>query len=154
MLDDVYTFQTKEVLLGLASSEVLRARVTQRQWGLQRGSGVRKASTQIQSALRRFRQYLQCYSGLVEIVKQADEQYGGLAYGTLSLLLVVWKAGSRLFDLDSDTVNRLLKTSRKQMTSSLKPWTCSIGISQGLYVFAISGHRWKSPPAFLNSTWR
>lgn len=36
-----------------------------------------------------FSDFLRSYSGIVELVKAADSQYGGLAYGTLSLLLSV-----------------------------------------------------------------
>jgi hypothetical protein len=154
MLDDVYSFQTKEILLGLASSEVLRARVTERQWHLRRSSGVQKASTQLQSALRRFKQFLECYSGLVEIIKQADTQYGGLAYATLSVFLVVCKANFRSSIPDVDTSHRSLKTSRRQMNSSLRLWICFIEIFQGLCAFVIFVRPWKSPRAFSNSTWR
>lgn len=37
----------------------------------------------------KFSQFLASFSGIVEIVKVADEQWGGLAYGTLSVLLIV-----------------------------------------------------------------
>ena len=36
-----------------------------------------------------FSNYLQAYSGMVEVVKAADQQYGGVAVGALSLLLIV-----------------------------------------------------------------
>lgn len=36
-----------------------------------------------------FLSFLQAYSGIVEIMKGADLQYGGLAYSTLSLTLIV-----------------------------------------------------------------
>lgn len=36
-----------------------------------------------------FSGFLQAYSGIVEVMKGADNQYGGLAYSTLSLLLIV-----------------------------------------------------------------
>lgn len=39
--------------------------------------------------MTRFADFLEAYSGIVEIVKQADSQYGGLAYSTVSLLLLV-----------------------------------------------------------------
>jgi hypothetical protein len=38
-----------------------------------------------------FSSFLQAYSGIVEIMKGTDQQYGGLAYSTLSLLLIVRK---------------------------------------------------------------
>lgn len=39
--------------------------------------------------MTRFADFLEAYSGIVEIIKEADIQYGGLAYSTLSLLLLV-----------------------------------------------------------------
>ncbi|KAI4142990.1 MAG: hypothetical protein L6R39_004752 [Caloplaca ligustica] len=36
-----------------------------------------------------FASFLQAYSGIVEIMQGADQQYGGAAYATLSLLLIV-----------------------------------------------------------------
>ena len=36
-----------------------------------------------------FANFFQAYSGVVEIMKGADQQYGGIAYGTLSILLIV-----------------------------------------------------------------
>lgn len=36
-----------------------------------------------------FSDFLESFSGIVEIVKAADQQYGGLAYGTLSVFLSV-----------------------------------------------------------------
>ena len=34
-------------------------------------------------------EYFEAYSGIVEIMKGADQQYGGVAYATISLLLIV-----------------------------------------------------------------
>lgn len=36
-----------------------------------------------------FSSFLQAYSGIVEIMQGADQQYGGVAYSALSLLLIV-----------------------------------------------------------------
>ena len=36
-----------------------------------------------------FSGFLQAYSGIVEIMQAADQQYGGVAYSALSLLLIV-----------------------------------------------------------------
>lgn len=38
-----------------------------------------------------FADFLEAYSDVVEIVKQAESQYGRIAYTTLSLLLLVSK---------------------------------------------------------------
>ena len=36
-----------------------------------------------------FSSFLQAYSGIIEIMNGADQQYGGVAYSALSLLLIV-----------------------------------------------------------------
>ena len=60
-----------------------------RSWGIKRSTGGRKVGTGIQSFMTTFSEFLESYSGIVELVKAADNQYGGLAYGTLSLFLSV-----------------------------------------------------------------
>ena len=50
---------------------------------------IRKVGKKTVVFANNFANFLQAYSGVVEIMKGADQQYGGLAYGTLSLLLVV-----------------------------------------------------------------
>ncbi|MCJ1437026.1 hypothetical protein MMC27_006411 [Xylographa pallens] len=39
--------------------------------------------------INNFSGFLQAYSGIVEVMNGADDQYGGLAYSTLSILLIV-----------------------------------------------------------------
>lgn len=58
-------------------------------WTKQREKGFRKIGANIQSVSITFAGFLEAYSGIVEIVKAADQQFGGLAYGTLSLLFSV-----------------------------------------------------------------
>ena len=58
-------------------------------WSIKRNTGVRKAGPSVQKFLVIFAGFLESYSGIVELVKAADNQYGGLAYGTLSLFLGV-----------------------------------------------------------------
>lgn len=58
-------------------------------WKKTRREGARKIGKGLQSFLCRFSDFLEAYSGIVEMMKGADQQYGGLAYGTLSLLLSV-----------------------------------------------------------------
>ncbi|KAL9035956.1 MAG: hypothetical protein Q9180_004576 [Flavoplaca navasiana] len=48
-----------------------------------------KASKYTQNFTTKFSGFLESYSGIVEVVKGADQQYGGLAYGTMSLFLIV-----------------------------------------------------------------
>ncbi|KAJ4361862.1 hypothetical protein N0V83_010803 [Neocucurbitaria cava] len=54
-----------------------------------RGRGMHKVSANVQGFLSDFSTFLDNYSGIVEIVKSADSQFGGLAWGTLSIFLSV-----------------------------------------------------------------
>ena len=53
---------------------------------------VRKAGRQSVIFANNFSSFLQAYSGVIEIMKGADQQYGGVAYSTLSLFLIVCQA--------------------------------------------------------------
>lgn len=57
---------------------------TERQSG-----GARKAGVETQRVLANVGSVLQGFSGIAEIVKAADQQFGGLAYGTVSVLATV-----------------------------------------------------------------
>ena len=95
-LDEIRQFETnktKEQLSGLASAELIRARIAQSSWITRRSMGLRKFPKKLQSFITTFSDFLECYSGIVEVVKQADSQFGGLAYSTLSLLLIVRMSG-------------------------------------------------------------
>jgi hypothetical protein len=52
-----------------------------------RQSSKRKA---FQEGMTTFANFLEHFSGVVEVMKAADEQYGGLAYGTLSVFASVF----------------------------------------------------------------
>ena len=54
-----------------------------------RGKGAKQISSEIQQFAKTFADFLGCYSQIVDIVKEADTQFGGVAIQTLSLLLVV-----------------------------------------------------------------
>ena len=54
-----------------------------------RGKGGKHVSSEIQQFAKTFADFLGCYSQIVDIVKEADTQFGGVAIQTLSLLLVV-----------------------------------------------------------------
>jgi hypothetical protein len=91
-LDEIWQFETnktKEQLSRLANAELDRAHIVQSSWRTRRNTGLRKFPKKLQSFMTTFSDFLECYSGIVEIVKQADSQFGGLAYSTLSLLLIV-----------------------------------------------------------------
>ena len=48
-----------------------------------------KVGKATQTFASNFSSFLQAYSGIIEIMKGADQQYGGVAYSALSLLLIV-----------------------------------------------------------------
>ena len=52
-------------------------------------SFIRKAGNKTVVFANNFSSFLQAYSGIIEIMKGADQQYGGAAYATLSLFLIV-----------------------------------------------------------------
>ncbi|KAI4196195.1 MAG: hypothetical protein LQ346_003273 [Caloplaca aetnensis] len=58
-----------------------------------------KASKHTQNFATKFSGFLESYSGIVEVVKSADQQYGGLAYSTLSLFFIVSLHLDRLLGL-------------------------------------------------------
>jgi hypothetical protein len=56
----------------------------------ERSKGAKNLGSGFQKFLNSFSNYLAAYSGIVEVVKQAGQPYGQVAYGALSLLLIVW----------------------------------------------------------------
>lgn len=52
-------------------------------------SGTRKAGVATQRLLSSIGEFLQGFSDIAEVVKAADQQFGGLAYGTVSVLATV-----------------------------------------------------------------
>ncbi|KIY04113.1 uncharacterized protein Z520_00805 [Fonsecaea multimorphosa CBS 102226] len=65
------------------------ARTAYMSWLEGRQTGSRRYGTAFQVFITRFSNFLTAYSGIVEVVKNASAPYGNLAYGTLSLLLIV-----------------------------------------------------------------
>ena len=55
----------------------------------ERSKGAKHLGSGLQKFLTSFSNYLAAYSGIVEVVKQAGQPYGQVAYGALSLLLIV-----------------------------------------------------------------
>ena len=91
-VDQLYKYSKEDVELQIAStrSELMKAATQGTAWLTSReDESARFAGAAIQSGLTSFARFLQNFSGIVEIAKAADQQYGGLAYGTLSLLLCV-----------------------------------------------------------------
>lgn len=51
--------------------------------------GIGRVGNRLQAGLSKFAAFLESYAGIVEVMKQADLQYGSLAYSVLSGLLIV-----------------------------------------------------------------
>ena len=49
---------------------------------------IKRAGRKTVAFANNFSSFFQAYSGIVEKMKGADQQYGGIAYGTLSMLLI------------------------------------------------------------------
>ncbi|OQU97551.1 hypothetical protein CLAIMM_03470 [Cladophialophora immunda] len=69
--------------------QIEEARAAYMSWLEGRQTGSRRYGTAFQVFITRFSNFLTAYSGIVEVVKNASAPYGNLAYGTLSLLLIV-----------------------------------------------------------------
>ena len=54
-----------------------------------RKSGRKKFGRKAQLFVRHFAEFMQCYSGVIEVLKGAGQMYGIVAYETLSIFLVV-----------------------------------------------------------------
>ncbi|KAI9781850.1 MAG: hypothetical protein M1839_005642 [Geoglossum umbratile] len=63
-----------------------------------RATGFRRISNGMQKFAQSFNDFLRTYSGLVDVVQAVDGQYGGLAWGTLSLLFIVVANKQRIED--------------------------------------------------------
>jgi hypothetical protein len=81
--------KTREDVLGFANDLLKEANTAQTKWDSGRQKGLRRFPALIESFLVKFHDLLDCYSPIVEILKQANPQFGGLAYSTLSIFLLV-----------------------------------------------------------------
>ena len=74
-----------------ATLAVQFADTTLRNWTADRQTSKRgRASQAFQESMTILANFLENFSGIVEIVRAADDQYGGLAYGTLSVFIGVF----------------------------------------------------------------
>lgn len=71
------------------STNLITAFRARKTWKQARNQTARLPGKWVQKWLDTFSSFLTNYSGIVEVVKGADNQFGGLAYGTLSVLLCV-----------------------------------------------------------------
>ena len=112
-----------------ASSEIELAEAKNIIWSNKRKSGLRKLPTILQSFMTRFADFLEAYSGVVEIVKQADSQYGGLAYSTISLLLLVSHGAMNRYHLTL-LMYRLPSTNLSKKKRFKVPWIAFVDAFQ------------------------
>ncbi|KAM0795426.1 hypothetical protein BDR22DRAFT_976891 [Usnea florida] len=119
-----------------ANTELDLAQVKNSAWSAKRKKGLRKLPTLLQTFMTRFADFLEAYSVIVEIIKQADSQYGGLAYSTVSLLLLVGADMSRStgFSLSSKVaVNKSKREETIDSTLESLRWVLPrVGKLQGL----------------------
>jgi hypothetical protein len=74
-----------------AASAVKQADTKWKAWNEHRqNSQEGRAGKAFQEGMTTFANFLENFSGVVEVVRAADEQYGGLAYGTLSIFVGVF----------------------------------------------------------------
>lgn len=76
-------------LRGHANVEVQEAKRANSAYNLERTTGARKGGKRLQQFLKTFSDFLGAYSGIIDLVRNAGQQYGEAAYQTLSILLVV-----------------------------------------------------------------
>lgn len=69
--------------------EIEHAVEAQSKWQRARLKGSRKSGRRFQNFVTRFANFLTAYSGIVELVQMTGCPYASVAYGTLSLLLIV-----------------------------------------------------------------
>ncbi|KAF6816153.1 hypothetical protein CMUS01_12326 [Colletotrichum musicola] len=72
-----------------AKGETVRAFGSKNLWRRKQEKTARRPGVWVQRWLNVFGDFLSSYSGIVEVVKGVEGQYGGLAFGTLSVLLAI-----------------------------------------------------------------
>ncbi|KAH7063105.1 hypothetical protein B0J12DRAFT_735033 [Macrophomina phaseolina] len=72
-----------------AQAELSNSENSLRELEQRRKKGVHSVGSELQGFLNCFADFLSGYSGIAECAKAADNQFGGLAYGTLSIFLRV-----------------------------------------------------------------
>ncbi|KAL8907851.1 MAG: hypothetical protein Q9207_001175 [Kuettlingeria erythrocarpa] len=109
-------------IAGHAMQSLAHANTQRMSWATKRTKGARKVGTATQAFLNSFSGFLESYSGIVELVKVADNQYGGLAYGTLSLFLSVAVNKEQQEEMIEDAIGELaLNFPRLEILSVIYP---------------------------------
>lgn len=105
-----------------AEDAMKKAGISRAKWRKERQqSSARKAGAAFQKSMTSFSLFLDNFSGLAEIAKFVDRQYGGLAYGTLSLMLSVFEhKTSREEALDEGFEELALACPRLQTLQTLR----------------------------------
>jgi len=80
---DIYKLQEH------AGEDLLGAQMVNSSYNLERTTGSRKFGSRLQNFFTSFSEFLTAYSGIIELVRNAGQQYGEAAYQTLSILLTV-----------------------------------------------------------------
>lgn len=80
---------TLKDLEGYVEAETRRLEVAASEWERKRNTGWRKVRTNFQRFSMVFGRFIEGFSGVLEIVKIADNQYGGAATKILSILYAV-----------------------------------------------------------------
>ncbi|KAL9024102.1 MAG: hypothetical protein Q9196_006758, partial [Gyalolechia fulgens] len=122
--DEIFGFQNENEPdnAGHAMQLLAHTNAQRRSWAAKRKKGTRKVGTATQAFLNSFSGFLESYSGIVELVKVADNQYGGLAYGTLSLFLSVAVHKEQQEETIEDAIEELaLNFPRLEILSGIYP---------------------------------
>ncbi|KAI9711041.1 MAG: hypothetical protein M1820_002479 [Bogoriella megaspora] len=72
-----------------------------------RTTGAKHVSTECQKFAKTFSDFLGCYSQVIDIAKEADIQFGGVAVQTLSLLLIVVANKQKKEDIIEDSLHKM-----------------------------------------------
>lgn len=80
-----------------ASEKLAEAGRAQSHLRVKRTHGYRKVTTGFVKFAHAFQDFLKVYSGIVDIMKMASDQYGGIAYGTFSVLFSVGAGNRAIF---------------------------------------------------------
>ena len=95
-----------------ADSELQKAKMVNAIYNDERTTGAKQGRRTAQNFVAIFSDFLCAYSGIIQLVRNAGQQYGEVAYETLSVLLIVCKV--TLFPLEEPFLPSLITTGRRQ----------------------------------------
>ena len=88
VFDELQTMNLKQ-LSSYLDTEMRTLSVSKMDLDRKRDKGAHKFTGALQDSMVAFHDFLETFSGIVDIVSAADSQFGGVACATLSLLFVV-----------------------------------------------------------------